>query len=93
MTTVVDLQKTSPKEILRRWAKKNGITPAALAEQSRFTYNHAWKILSGGYPITLETLGRLLLVYGQDGPALEMAEAMRNELDHLALTVSQNGKH
>lgn len=42
------------------------------------TYNHAWRLIQDpDYPITPNTLGNLLIKYGQGGPAPAIADAMR----------------
>lgn len=73
----------TPKQILQDWCAQREIGPQQLAEAIKCTYQHAWNVLSGQYPITLPTLARLLVVYGKDGPAVAIAEAMKFELEHL----------
>lgn len=72
---------TTPKQALRDWCAQRDIGPQQLATAIKCTYQHAWNVLSGEYPITLPTLARLLIVYGKDGPALAISEAMKAELD------------
>lgn len=73
----------NPKQALRNWAERNEIYPARLARELHCTEAHAWEILKGDRAITLPTLARLLVVYGKDGPALAIAEAMKVQLDTL----------
>lgn len=73
----------SPKQALQDWCAKREIGPQQLAEAIKCTYQHAWNLLSGTYPITLPTLARLLIVYGKDGPAPAIAESMKIELNNL----------
>lgn len=69
----------SPKQALQAWAQVKEIAPTDLAIQTGMSYQHAWNIMRGEYPITYETLGKLLVVFGVEGPAPAIAEAMRAE--------------
>jgi len=68
----------TPKAILFSWCKHKGITPSDLMRAIGCTYNHAWRLIQDpDYPITPNTLGNLLIKYGQGGPAPAIADAMR----------------
>lgn len=58
------------------WMKSRGLTPAKLSRLTGFSYSHCW-LLSRGKPIGYETLARLLIIFGEEGPALRIAQAMR----------------
>ena len=85
MDNMTKTQNTlAPKGILRKWADDNSISPALLAKQLSCNYSHAWQLLNDAdYTINLPTLARLLVVYGKDGPAIAIAEAMKTELNQL----------
>ena len=58
------------------WMKAQDLTPAKLSRLTGFSYNHCW-LLFRGKAIGLKTLARLLIVFGEEGPALRIAQAMR----------------
>jgi hypothetical protein len=63
------------KQILMTWAKAKGITPRQFSRDIHCSDTHAWYTLRDPkYPLGLPTLAKLLIVYGADGPALEMAK-------------------
>ncbi len=77
--TTMPMPQIAPKEILREWTRKRNITPALLAKQTAFSYQHAWNIIDGETEISFETLGVLLIAYGIRGPAPAIAKAMREQ--------------
>lgn len=54
----------SAKQALQNWATDNGVTPAAFAEKTGFSYQHAWNLLKGTTCPTDATLGRFVMAYG-----------------------------
>ena len=76
----------TPNELLRRWLKSQHKTVADFNREMGYWSNYAYQLTAvhNPRPITHETIGRLLVTYGLDGPALKIAEAVRKE---------QNGEH
>jgi len=73
---------------LREWAERNQINPTEFAKAMGYTYAHAHGLLRGERKATMETLGRLLLVYG----AVEaewISAATRETLAQSNLAVTQ----
>ena len=68
---------TMATQALVDWAKANGITPVIFHKTTGFTYQHAWRLLSGQAGVTERTLGRLLLTYPE--AARRVAAAMRDD--------------
>ena len=68
-----------PKQILNDWCEKNNVSIGQFAKDIHADYQHGWNILRGSYPINRNVLANILIYYGKDGPALEIAEAMKNE--------------
>jgi len=58
------------------WAQQNNISATKLAHLTGLTYQHSWSLLRGKR-IRFHTLARLLIVFGEEGPALRIAQAMR----------------
>jgi transcriptional regulator with XRE-family HTH domain len=60
------MQNQSAKQALQNWATDNGVTPAAFAEKTGFSYQHAWNLLKGSTYPTDATLGRFVMAYGAE---------------------------
>lgn len=58
MVSEVDL-----KAALQRWAEEKGISPAEFARALDYSYNHAYQLLRGDLPVTVETIGRMALAF------------------------------
>ncbi len=58
------MPNVSAKQALQSWATDNGVTPAAFAEKTGFSYQHAWNLLKGTTYPTDATLGRFVMAYG-----------------------------
>jgi hypothetical protein len=52
-------------------------TPALVARETGYSYGHVYQVFKGVVPVTAEFVGRLLVTYGVDGPALAIADVMR----------------
>lgn len=76
MNTKNVLQDTSPDDRLRGWIDRSGLNIPQFAREMGYSYNHALLVVKGERPITEETLGRLLITYGPDGPAWPVAQAL-----------------
>jgi len=70
----------SAKKALQNWAADNGITPAAFAEKTGFSYQHAWNLLKGSTSPTDATLGRIVMAYGAEA-AKKIASAFTEYAD------------
>lgn len=57
------------KKALQAWAERHSITPAVLAQDLGYTYNHAFQILRGSSKVSDETMGKLTLTYGAEAAA------------------------
>ena len=79
-------EKVNTNEILRHWLKSQKKSVADFNREMGYWSNYAYQLtaIHNPRPITHETIGRLLVTYGLDGPALKIAEAVRKE---------QNGEH
>ena len=67
----------TPEKFFSEWAYAHSVTPSILSEQTGFSYQHCWGLLSGSKKITLCTLSVLLVTFGEAGPAIELAKTMR----------------
>lgn len=56
----------TPNQALVEWARLNRVNPAQLAKKAGFSYSYAWSLLNGDKPVTVETFGRLAVVFGSD---------------------------
>lgn len=77
-----------PNAILRKWLATKETSIYQLKQILNCTYAHAWSVVRGKRDVTPETLGKLLIAFGSDGPAPAMAEHMR----HLLEPAHTNGK-
>ena len=71
--------KQTPNNILSKWMKVHKKNAAEVARETGYTYGHIYQISKGIVPVTPDFVGRLLVVYGVDGPAVEMARLLRAE--------------
>lgn len=71
--------ETTPNKILSDWLKEQSKSIAQFQREIGYLSGYGYLLLSSTNPrpITYEVIGRLLIVYGLDGPAVAMAEAMR----------------
>lgn len=69
------------RKTLRDWCTRHHIGPQQLADSLHCEYKYAWAVLRGNYRLSLPLLGRLLIVFGPNGPAPAMAAAFKAELD------------
>ena len=74
------MQNQPAKQALQNWATDNGVTPAAFAEKTGFSYQHSWNLLKGSTCPTDATLGRFLMAYGADA-ARKIAPAFSEYAD------------
>lgn len=84
-----------PNNLLRKWLAEQGTSIYELMRALGCSYPHAWLIVRGKRDVTPETLGKLLIAFGADGPAPQMAEHMRHLLTAGHVTVAAprtNGK-
>ena len=51
---------------LKTWCKDQGITAPKLGRKMNYTEQHAYRLLNGASPITVETIGRFVLSFGPD---------------------------
>jgi hypothetical protein len=65
------LQEKTPelKHALQIYCTRKMIDTATLAEILQCGYQHAWNLLNGKAPVTVETLGRFLLGFGAEESA------------------------
>jgi len=72
-------EKANANDLLRQWltAKKKSI--AQFNRDMGYWSNYGNQLLAtfSPRPITYDTIGRLLVAYGDDGPAKKIAEHMR----------------
>lgn len=66
----------TPNKVLIAWASKNDINAADFARAMGYSYNHAAVVFRDEFPVTVEMLGRLLIVYGVE-VAVPVADAIR----------------
>jgi hypothetical protein len=64
---------------LRRWLKAQKKTTKQFSDETGYSYIHAYQLQRGAEAITDATVGRLLIVYGTDGPAPAIAEVLRTQ--------------
>lgn len=65
---------------LRAWAEKKGINPAEFGRRMGYSYAHAHGLLRGERAATMETLGRLLLVYGAEAAEISEQAKLLNDV-------------
>jgi len=69
----------SPHRTLSRWLKAQKKTTKEFSNETGYSYIHAYQIRRGAEAITDATVGRLLIVYGVEGPAPAIAEVLRGQ--------------
>lgn len=73
------MKKNTPNAIFYKWMQKSKKTPAQVSRETGYTYGHVYQVGRGIVPVTPDFVGRLLVVYGTEGPAVEMAALLRAE--------------
>jgi hypothetical protein len=69
---------TTANQILAVWLKAHDKSIAQLCRDCGYISGYPYQLLlRHPRPITYEVIGRLLVIYGLDGPAVAMAKAMR----------------
>lgn len=63
--------------MLSEWVRSVGKTKSAFNKEMGYSSNQGYLLLAGKRQVTFETVGRLLVVYGSEGPAEKISEAMR----------------
>ena len=56
------------KEALGRWVQIN-CSISMFSQETGYSYQHAWSLISGKTPITDSVIGRFVLTYGVDALA------------------------
>ena len=71
--------KNTPESILQTWVRSQKKSKAQFCRDVGYKSNYGYLLLNASdpRPVTFEVVGRLLVVYGADGPAAAIAEAMR----------------
>jgi len=74
-------EQKEPSQILRSWLEDEGISISQCNRDCGYQSNYMMLITSPTNPrkMTYEVVGRLLVTYGIDGPAITLAAAMRDE--------------
>lgn len=69
----------SPNQILAKWLRSKRMTIAQFNREMCYMSGYGYYLLSKTHPrtITHEVIGRLLIRYGVDGPAIAIAEEIR----------------
>jgi len=69
----------TPNQLLADWLKARDKSIAQMCRDCGYISGYPYQLLLKAHPrpITHEVVGRLLIVYGLDGPAVAMAEAIR----------------
>lgn len=68
---------STQNKILISWVRKARKTKSQFNRDMGYSSNQGYLLLSNKRNVTYETIGRLLVVYGADGPAEQIAEALR----------------
>lgn len=69
-------ERKAPHELLREWVTEEEMSVADFARQMGYSYTHALLICNGTRNIEDAVVGRLLIVYGPEGPAWLVAQAL-----------------
>lgn len=73
------ITNASPEKILSDWAKANRLNISELGRALGYQSNHLQLVVGPNQKrqVNFDLIGRLLYTFGTEGPALEMAEAMK----------------
>lgn len=84
-------KQKEPRQILRSWLKNKGISISQCNRDCGYQSNYMMLITSptNARKMTYEVIGRLLVTYGIEGPAIAIASAMRADV----IAQGPNGRH
>lgn len=73
----MEIKNTNLNKLLKAWADELQKSPSVFNAEMGYASDQGYKLLNGKRRMTFESIGRLLVVYGVDGPAMQIADAMR----------------